>query len=123
MNPSQTGRGLTFGIAPVWGSSGSQAERLWGARDARELGQDAEFESTGRLEAELGYGVSVPGTRGVVTPYTGLSLSEGSSRTVRAGTRWNIAPGAVLGLEATRQGGANRTAGTRAIEFRTELRW
>ena len=122
VNPSQSGRGLTFAIAPVWGSAGSQAERLWGARDARELGQEAEFEATARLEAELGYGMSLPQTRGVVTPYTGLSLGEGA-RTYRAGTRWNLAPGAVLGLEATRQGGANGTAGTNAIEFRTELRW
>ena len=66
--------------------------------------------------------MSVPQTRGVVTPYTGLSLGEGA-RTYRAGTRWNLAPGAVLGLEATRQGGANGTAGTNAIELRTELRW
>ena len=123
VNPSASGRGLTFGIAPVWGSSGSQAERLWGARDASEIGQDAEFEATGGLEVELGYGMGVPGARGVVTPYTGLSLSEGSSRTVRAGTRWNVAPGAVLGLEATQQGGTNGTPGTWAIEFRTELRW
>ena len=111
VNPSQSGRGLTFAIAPIWG-----------ARDARELGQEAEFEATARLAAELGYGMSLPQTRGVVTPYTGLSLGEGA-RTYRAGTRWNLAPGAVLGLEATRQDGANETAGTNAIEFRTELRW
>ena len=122
VNPSQSGRGLTIAIAPVWGSAGSQAERLWGARDARELGQEAEFEAEARLEAELGYGMSLPQTRGVVTPYTGLSLGEGA-RTYRAGTRWNLAPGAVLGLEATRQGGANGAAGTNAIELRTELRW
>ena len=41
------------------------------------------------------------GTRGVVTPYSGISLSEGASRTLRAGTRWNVAPGAMPGLEAT----------------------
>ena len=122
VNPSQSGRGLTIAIAPVWGSAGSQAERLWGARDARELGQEAEFEAEARLEAELGYGMSLPQTRGVVTPYTGLSLGEGT-RTNRVGTRWNLAPGAVLGLEATRQGGANGAAGTNAIELRTELRW
>ena len=70
-----------------------------------------------------GYGIGVPGTRGIVTPYAGLFLSEGSSRRYRTGARWNLAPGAVLGLEATRQGGANGTAETTAIAFRTELRW
>ena len=88
-NPSQSGRGLTFAIAPVWGSAGSASERLWTARNAGELGVEQEFEATARLETELGYGIGVPGTRGIVTPYAGLSLAEGSSRTYgrgRAGT-------------------------------------
>ena len=123
VNPSESGRGLTFAIAPVWGSAGSASERLWSARNTGELGVEEEFEATGRIETQLGYGIGMPGTRGVVTPYAGLSLSEGSSRTVRAGTKWSLAPGAVLGLEATRQGGANGTAGTNAITFRSELRW
>ena len=123
VNPSESGRGLTFAIAPVWGSAGSASERLWSARNAGELGVEEEFEPTGRIETQLGYGIGVPGTRGVVTPYTGLSLSERSSRTVRAGTKWSLAPGAVLGLEATRQGGTKGTAGTNAITFRSELRW
>ena len=72
VNPSESGRGLTFSIAPVWGSTGSQAERLWGARDAGELGPGGEFEAKARLETELGYGFGVPGTRAVMTPYTGL---------------------------------------------------
>ena len=122
--PGTGGRGLTLRIAPAWGATGSASERLWGARDAGELGARAtEFEAQGRVESEIGYGIGVPGTRGVVTPYAGLSLAEGSSRTVRAGTRWNVAPGAVLGLEATRQESTHGAAGTNAIAFRTELRW
>ena len=123
VNPSQSGRGLTFAIVPVWGNTGSQTERLWGARDARELGQDTEFEGTGRLEAEVGYGIGVSRTRSVVTPYARLSLAEGSSRGYRAGARWNLADGAILGLEGSHEGGANGTAGTNAVEFRAELRW
>ena len=121
--PSASGRGLTVSIAPVWGNAGSASERLWSARNAGELGAGQEFEATARLETELGYGIVVPGTHGIVTPYAGLSLSEGSSRTYRAGTRWNLAEGAVLGFEGTRQDGADGTAGTNAIEFRTQLRW
>ena len=123
VNPSESGRGLTFSVAPVWGSAGSASERLWSVRNTGELEAGQAFEATGRIETQLGYGIGMPGTRGVVTPYAGLSLSEGSSRTVQAGTKWNLAPGAVLGLEATRQGGTNGTAGTNAITFRSELRW
>ena len=123
VNPSQSGRGLTFGIAPVWGTAGNQTERLWGARDASGLETEREFEAKGRLEAELGYGFGVSRTRGVVTPYAGLSLSEGSSRTWRTGTRWNLAPGAVLGLEGSHASGAEGTEPTRSVTLRTELRW
>ena len=123
VSPSASGRGLTLSIAPVWGTAGSRSEHLWSARNAGELGGEQEFEATARLETDLGYGIGVPGTRGIVTPYAGLSLAEGSSRRYRTGARWNVAPGAVLGLEATRQGGANGTPGTNAIAFRTELRW
>ena len=123
VSPSASGRGLTLSIAPVWGTAGSRSEHLWSARNAGELEAAQEFEATARLDTDLGYGIGVPGTRGIVTPYAGLSLSEGSSRRYRTGARWNVAPGAVLGLEATRQDGANGTPGTNAIALRTELRW
>ena len=121
VSPRESGRGLTFSIAPVWGQAGSQSERLWGARDARELEPGAEFDPRTSLEAELGYGFGVPGTRGVVTPYAGLSLEQGVGRTIRAGTRWSLGPGAVMGIEGTRLGGVDGT--TNSIELRVELRW
>ena len=93
ITPSASGRGLTASLTPVWGNAGSQAERLWGAHDARGLGAGGEFDPVARLDAELGYGVGVPHTPGVLTPYTGMSLGEGSSRSIRVGTRWDLAPG------------------------------
>ena len=123
VNTSQSGKGLTFSLAPVWGAAGSASERLWSARNAGELGVEQEFEATTRLETEFGYGMSIPRTRGVGTPYTGLSLAQGTSRTVRAGARWQLAPGAVLGLEGSREGGVGGNAPTKSIMFRTELRW
>ena len=123
ISPGESGRGLTFTLAPVWGNPGSQANRLWGARDATALEPGGEFEAKARLETEVGYGFGVPGALGVVTPYTGLSLGEGEGRTVRAGARWQLAPGAVMGLEGTRRAGTDGAPGTSAVEFRTELRW
>ena len=52
--PSASGRGLTASLAPVWGSAGSQTERLWGAGNASQLEVEQEFEATARFEAELG---------------------------------------------------------------------
>ena len=122
VNPSRSGRGFTFSLVPVWGQAGSRAGNLWDARDARALEPGAEFEAGGQIETELGYGMGVPGSRGVVTPYTGLSFGEGN-RSVRAGTRWNLGMGAVMGLEGTRHQGSDGKPGSSAIEFRTEVRW
>ena len=123
VNPSASGRGLTASLTPVWGNTGSATERLWGAQDARGLGAAGEFEPTARMDAELGYGFGVPRTPWVVTPYTGMSLREGAGRSIQAGTRWNLAPGAVLGLEATREEGTGERGPQHAIQFRTEVRW
>ena len=103
VTPAASGRGLTLSIAPAWGRTGSATERLWGAHDARAFGSDQDFEASSRLEMDAGFGFGLPGNRGVVTPYAGLALGEAGNRTVRAGTRWQFGPDAVVGLEATRQ--------------------
>ena len=57
VTPSPSGRGLTLSIAPAWGQTGSAAEQLWSAHDARAFGSDQEFEASSRLEMDAGYGV------------------------------------------------------------------
>ena len=123
VSPSASGRGLTASLGPVWGNTGGATQRLWGARDARGLGAGGEFEPSARMDAELGYGFAVAHTPGIVTPYTAMSLREGSGRHIRAGARWNLAPGAVLGLEATREEGTGDAGHRHAVRFRTQIRW
>ena len=103
MTPSASGRGLTLSIAPAWGRTGSATERLWSAHDARGLGADNEFEAGGQLAMDAGYGVGLPGNCGVLTPYAGVTLGDAGARTMRTGTRWQLSPDVVVGLEATRQ--------------------
>ena len=103
VTPSPSGRGLTLSIAPAWGRTGSATERLWSAHDARGLGADTEFEAAGQLAMDAGYGVGLPGNRGVLTPYAGVTLGDAGARTMRTGTRWQLGPDVVVGLEATRQ--------------------
>ena len=103
VTPSPTGRGLTLSIAPAWEQTGSAAERFWSAHDGRRFGSDQDFEASRQLEIATGYGFGVPGNHGVLTPYTGLTLREAGDRTMRAGTRWQFGPDAVLSLEASRQ--------------------
>ena len=123
IDPGASGRGLSFTLAPTWGAASSGIEQLWGLQHPRGLAEDREFDATGRIEAELGYGLGMHSTRGVVTPYAGLSLAEGGNRTYRAGARWNIAPGAALGLEGTRHESAAEEPATSAIVLRAQLRW
>ena len=118
VGPRDGGRGLGLSLAPVWGEAASGADRLWSARSARELDPDRAFTSAGRLEAEAGYGFAVPHARGLVTPYAGLTLAGEGSRTVRTGARWDIAPGAALGLEGTRTGDDGRS-----VELRLQVTW
>ena len=68
VTPSSSGRGLTLAIAPAWGRTGSAADRLWSAHDARGFGADSEFEADSRIAIDAGYGVGLPGNRGVLTP-------------------------------------------------------
>ena len=103
VTPDASGRGLTLSIAPVWGRTGSAAERLWSARDARALGGDSEFEAGSRLVIDAGYGFGLAHRRGVLTPYAGLTLGDAGNRTVRTGTRWQMGPDAVVALEGFRQ--------------------
>ena len=119
VTPSPTGRGLTLSIAPAWGQTGSAAERLWSAHDARAFGSDQDFEASSRLEMDGGYGFGLPGNRGVLTPYAGLALGEAGDRTVRAGTRWQFGPDVVVGLEATRQ----TSEGANEVRLRAALRF
>ena len=121
VTPSPSGRGLTLAIAPAWGRTESAAGRLWSAQDARGLGADNEFEADSRLEMEAGYGLGLPGSRGVLTPYAGMTLGDAGARAVRTGTRWQLGPDAVFGLETTRQTRDAAEAGARTV--RSDARW
>ena len=121
--PGSSGRGLTLRVAPAWGATGSATERLWGARDAGELGAGAtQFEARGRVKSEIGYGFALTRNRGLVTPYTALSVGDGASRTWRFGARWRVTDGFTMGLEGTRDEGAE-SAATSGVQLRAQLRW
>ena len=122
MTPDASGRGLTLSIAPQWGRTASATGQLWSVRDAAELERDSEFEATGRLAMDAGYGFGLGARRGVLTPYAGMTLGDGDSRTVRGGARWQWNPDAVFGLEASQQsigaeGPANEVRLRAALRF------
>ena len=124
IEPEGAGRGLSLTLAPAWGNPSSADRRLWSARDAAGLAPDRDIEAGWRLDAEVGYGLRSPSGPGVVTPYAAFSVGEGAGRTLRTGTRWRLAPGATLGLEASRAGSPSGDEGpVNALTLRAAVRW
>ena len=65
--PGADGRGFSFRLAPSWGAAQSGTRELW-ERGAPGLNGAAEESDPGaRLEAELGYGLKSPWSRGLLT--------------------------------------------------------
>ena len=104
--PGEHGRGLSFSLAPTWGTPSSGVDRLWSARDARGLAPGDECEPESRLEGELGYGMALFGDRFTGTPNVGFGLSD-AAREYRLGWRLGLARSGPatfgLGLRATRR--------------------
>ena len=149
IDPGASGRGLSLTLRPTWGAASSGTERLWGLRDASGLAANDAFEPERRLDAELGYGLSVLGDRGVATPYAGWSQAgeretlrlgqrlrlgratewrfEGElgedARTWRAGYGYRLGGGLSFTTEASRREAANDDAPEHALVLRATMRW
>ena len=131
IDPGASGRGLSLTVAPVWGAGPGGVTDLWSLASPRSLGTTAPSDpsrtsgAVARLSGALGYGIGLGGTRGVATPYAGLSMEGGGRRTWRTGVQWNAAPAATLGLEGSRgEGSRDRTRGpANAVTLHAALRW
>ena len=118
------GRGLSFSLAPVWGTPSSAVDRLWSARDAADLVRAGTFEAERRLLGEIGYGFGAFRGRGLVTPFVGLGLGRAEDRTWRAGARWSLAPHLAMGLDLlTRRKPSNDDDAQHGGRFRLALHW
>ena len=108
LDPGDRGRGLSFSLAPTWGTATGGVDRLWSARDARALAPGTTFESGRRLEGELGYGLALPGGF-TGTPNVGFGISD-TAREWRIGWRLTPAAGSASGFEANLDATRRETA-------------
>ena len=112
--PDAAGRGLSFSLNTSWGET-SWGETFWGeaASGVEPLwspgAEHAEGVPTGRVDAELGYGLDTPGGRGLVTPYAGVTLAYRGIYVYRLGGRLSLGQAFSLVLEAERAEGAGAT--------------
>ena len=84
------GRGLSFSLRPVYGStdSGTQALLRDGLRDYQDgTARDHRM----RMDARLGYGLTAPGGYGLLTPYAEMTSGD-SIRRYRLGMSWEMDP-------------------------------
>ncbi len=123
VSPDPSGRGLTLSLAPVWGNPANGPERLWTARDAAALAVGDGVDDGGRLDTEVGYGLGIARVPGVLTPYVGVSFAGDDGQFWRSGTRWEIAPGAALGVEATRAEADGDDTVEHGVMLRGSIRW
>ena len=123
VSPDASGRGLSLSIAPGWGSTTGGTDRLWSAGDPTALGLDNAYRPEGRLEAELGYGLGLFGRGSVLTPYVGLGLGGGESRTYRMGSRWQVARDVALDLEGARREATGGNGPEHGLMLRGKMRW
>ena len=149
IDPGASGRGLSLTLSPTWGNASSGTERLWGLRDASGLAASETFEPERRLDAEMGYGLSVLDGRGMATPYAGWSQAgeretlrlgqrlrlgratewrlEGElgedERIFRAGYGYSLGSALTFTTEASRREPANDDAPEHALMLRATMRW
>ena len=79
------GRNLTFRAQPSYGRGESGSGQLWD-QQVKDLEEDG-GEPEARLVMDAGWGLAALSGRGLVTPYSGLELSESGSRVYRLGSR------------------------------------
>ena len=124
-----TDRGLMLTLRQSWGGSPAGGmDALLGRETLAGLAANDNGDttaSTGRLEAELGYGIAMFDGGFTGTPHLGVGLTE-TGRDYRLGWRLTSArpgdPGFEVGLEATRREAANADA-EHGIALRGVIRW
>ena len=95
--PGGSGKGLALTVRPEVGETARDADRLWGLEDASRLAKEEIGSLDPRVRAEVGYGLDAWG--GLLTPYAGLSVSEGGNGAYRLGGRFRVGERLSMSLE------------------------
>ena len=104
LDPGAAGLGLALSLVPSYGQTASGVQRLWdqGLTRGSPQGAPTTQAPTGRLAAEVGYGLAAFAGHGLVTPYSAAMLGGGTQQ-YRVGSRLELGPALRLSLEGTRQ--------------------
>ena len=120
LDPGSDKHGLSFSLGPAWGETESRGRRLWEEGAAGLTANDDA--PAARLDAEIGYGLPVPGGQSVLTPYGALTLAGEGERHYRLGTRLDLGLSATMGIEAERRE-SGAVAPDHGVMLRAQLRF
>ena len=121
LDPGRLGRGLALRLDSAWGATDSGTDALWQRRSGAGLVPRHDTTPQGRIRAEWGYGLDVPWTHGLLTPYGSMELS-GGSRTTRLGWRFELGRSLSLSLDGERRETAHARP-EHGLMLRTALPW
>ena len=103
LDPGRLGRGLSLRLASGWGLTDSSTETLWQQQTASGLARGPGQTPQGRIRAEWAYGLDVPRTRGLFTPYGSVEMAGGGGRTLALGWRFELGQSLSLRLTGERR--------------------
>ncbi len=101
------GQGLSFSLQPTWGATASRASQVWAQEAATTVAAaSTPARQNGQVDMNLGYGLGWDEM--LVTPYSQVTLTNGSARAYRLGSRMRFGGGMTLNLEGIREETAAR---------------
>ena len=122
LDPGRLGRGLSLRLASGWGLTDSSTETLWQQQTTAGLAQGPGQTPQGRIRAEWAYGLDVPRTRGLFTPYGSVEMAGGGGRTLALGWRFELGQSLSLSLAGERREALHSTP-EHALMLQTTLPW
>ena len=121
LDPGRLGRGLALRLDSAWGATASGTDELWQRQSTAGLAPRHAAAPQGRIRAEWGYGLDVPWTHGLLTPYGSLELA-GGGRTTRLGWRFELGQRLSVSLDGERRETAHARP-AHGLMLRTALPW
>ncbi len=119
LDPGEAGRGFAVSLRPAWGQTAGGVRRLWNSG----AGGLAAEDRTGRVHARIAYGLGTGwGGRGVLTPYTDVSLSEAGSRRLSLGGRFKAGSWIAMSLEGVHDDPA-RGSSNQGVMLSAGMNW
>ena len=121
LDPGRLGRGLALRLDSGWGIADSNAEALWQRQTTAGIAPQHNPATQARLNAELGYGLDVPWTYAILTPYGGMEWA-GPRRALRLGWRFDLGQRLNFSFEGERMESGYERA-DHSLMMRTTLPW